>query len=173
MQYAQLNEAGTDALQITTNGPVTWDENNYCSAAALVKDGKAEQFSVVELYATEPPEIDTETQTVYRDGCELIDGKWQYKWTVRELTAEELEADRKSKVPQVVTIRQARLALLQAGLLDDIDAAIAASEDRALQIEWEFVTEFRRDWPALIAMQPALGLTDQQIDDLFTLAVTL
>jgi hypothetical protein len=78
-----------------------------------------------------------------------------------------------ARVPKVVTIRQARLALLQSGLLDDIDAAIAASTDRALKIEWEFATEFRRDWPALIAMQPALGLTDQQVDDLFHLAVTL
>ena len=78
-----------------------------------------------------------------------------------------------ARVPKVVTIRQARLALLQSGLLDDIDAAIAASTDRALKIEWEFATEFRRDWPALISMQPVLGLTDPQVDDLFVLAATL
>lgn len=92
--------------------------------------------------------------------------------TVAEQEAAAIEADRKSKVPQVVTIRQARLALLQAGLLDDIDAAIAASTDRALQIDWEFATQFKRDWPALIAMQPILGLTDKQVDDLFVLAAT-
>ena len=172
MEFAQLNEAGTEALQVTTNGPIEWDENNYCTAAALVKDGKAEEFRVVELIETQPPEIDTATQTVYRDGCEMVDGRWQYKWTVRDLTPEEIEARYKASIPQVVTIRQAKLALLQAGLLDDVEAAMTQA-DRATQIEWEYATEFRRDWPALIAMQPLLGLTDTQIDDLFKLAATL
>lgn len=75
-------------------------------------------------------------------------------------------------VPQVVTIRQAKLALLQDGLLDDIEAAMSHA-DRATQIEWEYATEFHRDWPALVAMQPALGLSDAQVDDLFRLAATL
>ena len=35
-------------------------------------------------------------------------------------------------VPQSVTTRQARLALLNAGLLDDVDAAIAAITDPVL-----------------------------------------
>lgn len=78
-----------------------------------------------------------------------------------------------AKPQGVVTIRQGRLALLQTGLLDDIETAVAASGNRALQIEWEFATEFRRDWPALISMQRALGLTDEAVDDLFRLAVTL
>lgn len=78
----------------------------------------------------------------------------------------------RARIPQVVTIRQAKLALLQAGLLDDVEAAMTQA-DRATQIEWEYATEFRRDWPALLAMQPVLGLTDEQIDDLFKLAVTL
>lgn len=45
--------------------------------------------------------------------------------------------------------------------------------DRAAHIEWEYATEFNRSWPALLAMQSALGLTDKQLDDLFTLAATL
>jgi len=73
---------------------------------------------------------------------------------------------------QVITIRQARLALHNAGLLDDVEAAIAQA-DRAVQIEWEYATEFRRDWPTLLAMQPLLGLTDEQIDGLFVAASAL
>lgn len=76
-------------------------------------------------------------------------------------------------VPQVISRRQAKQALLQTGLLDVADAAIATSGDRAAQIDWADAQEFRRDWPALAAMQPALGLTDEQIDDLFRLAATL
>lgn len=76
-------------------------------------------------------------------------------------------------VPQVVSSRQAKQSLLRADLLDDVDAAIAASANRAWQIDWADAQEFRRDWPALIALQPALGLSDAQVDDLFRLAATL
>lgn len=92
--------------------------------------------------------------------------------TVAEQEAAAIEADRKSKVPTTISIRQAKLALLQAGLLDDVEAAIAQA-DRAIQIEWEYAIEFKRDWPTLLALQPILGLTDRQIDDLFVLASTL
>ena len=51
-------------------------------------------------------------------------------------------------VPQSVTMRQARLALLGAGLLDDVDAALAAIPDatqrRAAQIEWEYAATVER-----------------------------
>ena len=76
------------------------------------------------------------------------------------------------QVPQVVTIRQAKLALLQAGLLDDVDAAVAQA-DRATQIEWEYATEVRRDWPTLLTLQTALGLTEQQVNDLFISAALI
>lgn len=76
------------------------------------------------------------------------------------------------QVPQVITIRQAKLALLAAGLLDDVDAAVAAA-DRATQIEWEYATEVRRDWPTLTAVQAVAGLTDEQVDGLFITAAAL
>lgn len=76
------------------------------------------------------------------------------------------------QVPQVITIRQAKLALLAAGLLDDVDAAVAAA-DRATQIEWEYATEVRRDWPTLAAVQTLIGLTNEQVDGLFITAATL
>lgn len=172
MEYAQLNESGTDALQITSHGPIEWDAQNYCTAAALVKDGKAEQFRVVELLETQPPEIDPAAQTVFRDGCELIDGLWQYKWTVRDLTPEEITERRKLNVPQVLTIRQARRVLLAEGLLDDVEYAVQQAPHE-VQIDWEYATEVRRDWETFKVMQVALGLTDEYLDELFTKGVLL
>ena len=93
MEYAQLNEAGTDALQITSHGPIEWDAQNYCTAAALVKDGKAEQFRVVPLAVVGQPAYDPLTQAVTRDGCEKVDGEWRYKWRVDALTAEQIAAN--------------------------------------------------------------------------------
>lgn len=76
----------------------------------------------------------------------------------------------------VVTMRQARLALLQVGKLAAVDAAISgmSEPDRtAATIEWNHSTEVRRDWPLVIALGPALGLTASDLDDLFALAATL
>ena len=81
------------------------------------------------------------------------------------------------RVPATVTMRQARLALLGAGLLDDADAAIASIPDettrRAAQIEWEFSNEVQRNNGVVAALGPLLGLTDAQIDDLFLTAAQL
>ena len=81
------------------------------------------------------------------------------------------------RVPASVTMRQARLALLGAGLLDDVDAAIASIPDettrRAAQIEWEFSNEVQSNNGVVAALGPLLGLTDAQIDDLFLTAAQL
>lgn len=79
-------------------------------------------------------------------------------------------------VPQHCTRRQGRLALLQNGLLDDVEDAIAAitdpAERRAAQIEYEADTWERRN-DFLQGMWAQLGGSEQGLDDLFRLAVTL
>lgn len=69
-------------------------------------------------------------------------------------------------VPTTVTPRQARIALLQAGLLDAVEAAIAAS-DRQTQLTWEYAVEFRRDDALINGIGTQLNLTSEQIDALF------
>ena len=76
-------------------------------------------------------------------------------------------------VPTVVTMRQARLALHQSGLLVTITNAIMNGTDDELKIEWEYGTELRRDWVSLMALANSLGMTSAQLDTLFTLADTL
>lgn len=79
-------------------------------------------------------------------------------------------------VPDVVTMRQARLALLQAGLLAQVNTAVAnmpgAAGDTA-RIEWEFSSTVERNRPLVQSLIGALGLTESQLDDLFRLAATL
>lgn len=79
--------------------------------------------------------------------------------------------------PRVVTMRQARLALLDAGLLDDVDAAITAiaepGQRRAAQIEWDYSSEVHRDKQLVAMLAPALNLTDDQLDELFITASEL
>ena len=80
-------------------------------------------------------------------------------------------------VPFSVTMRQARLALLAAGLLDDVEAAIAAIPDpvqrKAAQITWEFSGEVQRKNGLVSQLAPSLGMTEAQIDALFIAARAL
>ena len=80
------------------------------------------------------------------------------------------------QTPQSVTMRQARLALLSAGLLAAVNAAIAAMPGvagEAARIEWEYAQTVERDSPLVAGLTAALNLTQTQIDDLFALAATL
>lgn len=70
-----------------------------------------------------------------------------------------------------VSMRQARLALMAAGLLDDVEAMIVQA-DRAVKIDWEYATVVDRSSPLVAAIGSALGLTNEQIDALFADAAT-
>lgn len=71
--------------------------------------------------------------------------------------------------PQTVSARQIKLALLGMDLLDDVDA-FTASQDRAVQISWEYAVEFHRTDAMLAGMAVAFGMSDAQIDTIFRAA---
>ena len=116
---------------------------------------------VPEFFGTCPDETD-----IHIDGVlgVYLQADWE---TMRE---DEMRA--RNPVPQQVTMRQARLALLSAGLLDDVEMVIAAA-GRAAQLEWEYAAVVDRSNPAVAAVQQQKALTDAQIDDLFREAAKL
>ena len=78
--------------------------------------------------------------------------------------------------PASVTMRQARLALLGAGLLDDVEAAIAAlpsPQKEAARIEWEYSQDVQRHNGFVSVLAPALGMTEAQTDALLIAAAGL
>lgn len=80
-------------------------------------------------------------------------------------------------VPKSVTRRQAREALLNIGLLDDVEMVIGSIEDaterKRAEIYWLDSATFERAHPMLAQIAGAVGLTDAEIDDLFITAATL
>ena len=81
-----------------------------------------------------------------------------------------------SDVPQDVSMRQARLALLAANMLSTVNTAIAnmpGAEGEAARIEWEYAQEVRRDSALVQSLIPALGMNDAALDALFTAAAAL
>jgi hypothetical protein len=77
-------------------------------------------------------------------------------------------------IPPVIiptlTMRQARLALLDDGLLDEVEAAITTPENR---IWWDYSTTVERSHPLVNAVLTALGKTETEIDSMFIAAATL
>ena len=74
-------------------------------------------------------------------------------------------------IPEVITMRQARLQLLEVGLLDDVEALVAL--DRKSQIEWEYASEVYKQSQLVEAIKGSLNLTDTQIDNMFVEASKL
>lgn len=75
-----------------------------------------------------------------------------------------------------ITPRQARLALLRAGLLQTVEAAFAQlpePDKTAASIEWEYATTIERGSPLVARFGPILGLTEAQIDELFVAGAAL
>ena len=93
-----------------------------------------------------------------------------------EFAFEASRAPEPAKIPQEVTMRQARLALLGAGLLASVESAIDAMPEpqkSAARIEWDHSQSVQRSRGLVIELGTALGLTGEQIDALFTAAAAL
>jgi len=72
----------------------------------------------------------------------------------------------------VVTPVQGRIALLNAGLLDQAKAAVDAAGG-ATAIWWEYATIWERDNTLLNGLSATLGLSSAQVDQLFKLAAAI
>ena len=77
-------------------------------------------------------------------------------WELREIPKE---------VPQEITPLQSKLQLLEIGLLDEVEAIVSA--DRKVQLYWEYASVIERDNEILLMMATSLGMTEEQLDDLF------
>ena len=79
-------------------------------------------------------------------------------------------------IPTVVTMRQARLALLQAGKLAAVNQALATLtgvQGEAARIEWEFAATVDRGSELVTMLAAALSLSDDDLEALFTTAASL
>lgn len=148
------------------------------------------EFLVVDPVLAGPkPEVG-DYEVVVGDGVVNNEGNWVEAWKVQpmfpdytnddgEVVTEEQQidayeaaqaAERRSKM--ACTPRQARLALASAGLYEAVQTSVAAVSDQA-RIEWEYATMIERTNPIIIGIQMELGISDEALDGLFALAVTL
>ncbi|WP_211226433.1 hypothetical protein [Azonexus hydrophilus] len=154
---SQLNDIGYYV------GPVVADESPLEPGVFLIPGGAVD---------VEPPMIPEGKVARWENGWifETVTESAEQEETV-ELTPEEVLMNWRDTVE--VSRFQARAALFQAGLLEDIETFIASSEDRFIKIAWEDAAVFKRNSPTVLSLQSVLNLTDEQLDDLFRFALTI
>lgn len=135
-------------------GVLTYDENGQ----ALIGPAR---FKVVEVETSNIP-----------DGKYAVSKSYAYDATLDKVVESVELEDIVVPVPQEVTPRQARLALLAIGKLDEVEAAISQAP-RELQITWNYASVIERNDSALLAMADSLGIDEVELDELFELAAKL
>jgi hypothetical protein len=166
-------------IKVTNNQPETYTigqlrrDNPQVSFPKNIPDSVLSEYSVYSVVATWPPEGDVVTEGT----PELNNGQWVQTWVSRDYTEEEVAQNLINKRAKMsVSPRQARLALLAAGKLSNVETAINALDANtkaAVQIEWEYATKIERTSPWVQSMTTALGMTDTEVDTLFESATNL
>ena len=91
--------------------------------------------------------------------------------TLPDLLPEHAAAIYTETIPHEITIRQAVLALREAGYLAAVETWVTTL-DGELEIYWKRSQTVRRDHAFVESARIELGLTQQQMDQLFILAAT-
>ena len=145
--------------------------SSFAVGELVVGDYRLYEMAAEPAYNPDTQRIELTSTPVQRVGQ-----PWLRGWLVVALTAAEMTAIAKAKVPASVTMRQGRLALLAAGKLAQVDAAIASlpePQKSAALIEWNFSNELQRGNAFVATLGAALGLSDAQVDQLFITAAQL
>lgn len=120
------------------------------------------------------PEFDPMTHELVWGEPVLIDGQWRREATAAPLPADVVADRRRALVPQMVSRAQGKVALIQAGLWAQVLSFVAAIDDplqkAVAEVALHDTSEWRRDSPFLAQAGAALGLTAEQLDDLFVAA---
>lgn len=112
------------------------------------------------------PVVDDFTQKVEQDKLATLEnGVYIIKYRVLPKTEDEIVEYRKSQVPQSITPLQAKLQLLKLGLLDEVEVLITGN--RIAQLYWEYASVVERDNEVLLLMANSIGLTSEQVDEMF------
>lgn len=132
---------------------------------AIVDDGVFVEYRHFDEAPVLPGKPYRQFLPVLRETGEAFEGIEGGNWIVRTAPAA-------PQVPETVTARQARLALLDAGKLHLVQAAVDDGGDE-MQIAWEYATEIGRHDPLVLALAPALDLDDSALDALFIAAAQI
>ena len=174
--------------EVKNQGQIRKDNPNV-SLPRVWNDNVNEALGIDPVLIAPSPELSGDYKVAVRNGVEQdANSNWVYAWTEQDMFQDYEDEDGNTVTAQsqiddyearqlatkrenmVVTMRQARLALSQAGKLTMVNDAIAVMEEpdkTAVSIEWEYGSTVERVSPWIDAMSTALGMTGVEMDELF------
>lgn len=135
---------------------------------ALLINGEKKEFR---NYDERPPHIphkNVEWYPVVREYGDPFEGVENDAYVIRTVDPATIPPP----VPDRVSPRKARLALLAIGKLDAANAVVSQAGSET-QIAWEFSTYVLRNDPSVIALASAIGIDSEGLDLLFIEAAKL
>ena len=115
-----------------------------------------------------PANATTVKPPVYKEGFNIKfnveKNSFEYVEIIKPVEEEEVPVD-ENTVPVKITRLQAKLQLLEIGLLDEVEEL--AKQDRKVELYWKDADYFYRNDEILLGVASVLGLSDAQLDDLF------
>jgi len=174
--------------EVKSQGQLRKDNPNV-SLPKVWNENVNEALGIDPVLESPKPEPSADYKSVVSNGVEQdANGNWVYAWTEQDMFQDYEDDDGNTVTAQsqiddyearqlatkrenmVVTMRQARLALSQAGKLTMVNDAIAVMDEpdkTAVSIEWEYGSTVERVSPWIDAMATALDMTDVEMDELF------
>ncbi len=122
-----------------------------------------------------PANATTVKPPVYKEGFDIkfnvLKNSFEYVEIIKPIVEDEEVPVDENVVPTKITRLQAKLQLLEIGLLDEVEEMV--KQDRRVELYWSDATNFYRTDEILLGMATTIGLSNEQLDDLFLQASKL
>lgn len=140
---------------------IAWPNGDRSEPAALMAHA---DWRFVERWTDFPAE--TRTRKLGAESAAMSGDRLIVTAPLVDRTAEEIAAWDAERIPAPVPALRFRLALLEAGILDAVEAYVA-SAPREVRLAWEFHGEIEFDNPWVAAAAARLGVDDAGLRALF------